>query len=136
MKLAKLIAVSDKMRKINARFVIITGYKNGFDRAQVPTAICRSYTRKEYKLGRVKDASDKNKYTTKIQFISRKYDVKVSCSCPDFTFRWEVANHRAGVSDIKYSNGEPPTTTNPNMKPGGCKHILAMAKFLKDKHGL
>lgn len=136
MKLAKLMAMSDKIRKINARFVKITGYKNGWDRKGIATAICRSYTPKEYKLGRIVDAKDKSKYTTSIKFVDKNLNVKVSCSCPDYTFRWEYANHKAGASDIVYSNGEPPVETNPNMKPGLCKHGLALAKYLRDRHGL
>lgn len=136
MKLAKLIAVSDKLRKINSKFVKITGYKNGWDRKGIATAICRSYSPREYSNGRVVPAKDLNKYTTSIKFLDKQLNVKVSCSCPDFMYRWEYANHRIGVSDIIYSNGEPARETNPLNRPGGCKHILALAQFVKDRHGL
>lgn len=137
MKLAKLVAGSDKLRKINSRFVRITGYKNGWDKKGIATAICRSYTPKEFKAGRIVDARDKNKYTTSIKFIDKGLNIKVSCSCPDYTFAgWEYANHVVGASDIIYGNGEPPVEKNPSNRPGLCKHLLCLAKFIKDKHGL
>lgn len=137
MKLAKLVSASDKLRKINARFVKIVGYKNGWDKAGHATAICRTYTPREYKGGRVVPATDYKRYTSSIKFLDKQLNVKVSCSCPDYTFAgWEYANHLAGASDLIYGNGEPPTIKNPQNKIGLCKHLLALRAFIQNKHGV
>jgi len=136
MKLAKLVNASEKTRKINARFVKIVGYKAGRDKDGLPTATAKTYTPREYKSGRVVESHDKNRYVSSIKFLDKKLNVKVSCSCPDYCFRWEYANHRQGASDIIYGNGEPPVETNPNLHLGLCKHILALRALVKQKHGV
>lgn len=62
----------------------------------------------------------------------RKMDVKVSCDCPDFMYRFEVANNKKGASNITYSNGKDPNIRNPNKRPGICKHLLATLDYLTD----
>ncbi len=57
--------------------------------------------------------------------------VEVSCSCPDFKYRWEVANKRVGSSQIFHSNGKKPNKTNPTMRPGLCKHLLALGNYIR-----
>jgi hypothetical protein len=137
MKLAQLVKSSDKMRKLNARLVKVVGYKAGKDRNGIPTAISKTYTPREIGVdGRIVPAKDHNKYVSSIKFLDPKLNVKVSCSCPDYCFRWEVANHKHGASDIIYSNGEPPLERNPNNKPGLCKHLLALRALIKAKHGV
>jgi len=51
-------------------------------------------------------------------------------NCPDYLYRWEVANARVGSSKIIHSNGQPPNVTNPTMRPGLCKHLLALAPYV------
>lgn len=138
MKLDQLVAKSERMRKLNSNLVKIVGYKTGFDKKGVPTAICKSYTPKEYIIGnRIVNARDKNRYTTSIKFIDKKLNVKVSCSCPDFTFagyEWVLA--QLGAADIIYGNGDPPDVRNASHKPGLCKHLLALRKVLKQRNGV
>jgi len=137
MKLAKLMNSSDKMRKINSRFVKVVQFKIGKDRYGLPTAVAKTYTPIEYTVTRrLQPARDQNRYVSSIKFLDRALNVKVSCSCPDYCFRFEVANHEAGASDIKYSNGEMPTTTNADMQPGLCKHLIALRKIVKDKYNV
>lgn len=137
MKLNQLVSKSDRMRKANARLVRVVGYKTGFDKLKRPTAVARTYTPREYTIGmRLRQAKDQNKYVSSIKFLDKELNVKVSCSCPDFMFRHEFANSQVGASDIIYGNGEPPTETNPSHTPGLCKHLLALRKILKDKHGV
>ena len=50
----------------------------------------------------------------------------VSCDCDNFKFQWEYALTHAGASKIKYSNGNPPTTTNPHLTHGVCSHLYAV----------
>ena len=121
MKLAKLVNSSDKMRKANARLVRVVGYKTGFDKNKIPTAVAKTYTPREYTIGmKLRQAKDKNKYVSSIKFLDRKLNVKVSCSCPDYMYRHEWANTQAGASDVIYGNGEPSTETNPSNKVGLC----------------
>jgi hypothetical protein len=138
MKLGKLVSLSESIRKINARFVKIKGYKTGMDKNGVPTAVARTHTPLEYTIGRrVVRARDQNQYTSSIKFLNKKYDVKVSCSCPDYMYAgWEYANHEVGASDIIYGNGEPPLIKNPDLRPGLCKHLLALRQLIKEKHGV
>lgn len=56
--------------------------------------------------------------------------IRVTCSCGNFLFQWEVSNAYRGISDIVYSNGDFPIVTNPNLKPGVCKHLLKCLMFL------
>jgi hypothetical protein len=136
MKLGKLVALSDKMRKINSKFVRITKYKAGRDKQGFATAVCQTFTPREFKQGRVVPSNDHNRYVSSIKFIDKNLNVKVSCSCGDYCFRWEYANHKVGASDIIYCNGEPPVETNSKMRPGLCKHLLALRAFIEKKHGV
>lgn len=58
-------------------------------------------------------------YATNIDFLNERH-VRVSCSCGDFWARWEYALARKGAAVIKYSNGDPPDSTNPKYIPGCC----------------
>lgn len=65
----------------------------------------------------------------------RGTDVKVSCSCLDFYYRFSAWNHsdgsllgKAPPPYVKKTDGEP---VNPNKVPGLCKHLMALANELK-----
>lgn len=49
--------------------------------------------------------------------------LKVSCNCSHFQFVCEVALHRWGAADIRYSNGDWPYQQNPRGQVGVCKHL-------------
>ena len=137
MKLNYLVSKSNRLRKLNARLVRVVGYKTGFDKKGIPTAVAKTYTPKEYTIGgRLVRAKDQNKYVSSIKFLDRSLNAKVSCSCPDYMFRWEYANAQAGASDILYGNGEAATTTNPGNQVGLCKHLLALRALIKEKNGV
>jgi len=137
MKLNKLVSTSDKLRKLNAKLVRVVQIKTGKDRKGNPTVMAKTYTPREVNVHyKIVPARDKSRYVSSIKFIDNKLNVKVSCSCPDYLFRWEVANHQAGCSDIVYSNGEPPLFTNPSMTPSMCKHLLALRGMIKTKYGV
>ncbi len=78
----------------------------------------------------------KSKYRTSIRSISPENpdlkggagDVIVSCSCPDFMYRWEVALAVKNAAKVKYSNGAYPKITNPKGKTSICKHLVAIAE--------
>lgn len=85
-----------------------------------------------FSLDRVKKGIKRNKYVTSITFLPKK-NVKVSCSCSDFMYRWEWSLNRKGAADIIYGNGDPPDDKNPTMIPGTCKHVVAFWEYLEDK---
>jgi hypothetical protein len=72
------------------------------------------------------------KYSTCIEVDAQK-KVHLSCSCDDFTFRWEHALQEVGSADIRYSNGEKPGLRNPGHVKGCCKHIVALWSFAQEK---
>ena len=59
--------------------------------------------------------------------IAKDSPVYVSCSCPDFKFRWEVSLAHRNNTSITYSNGAYPKITNPQLVPGVCKHVFRCA---------
>lgn len=68
----------------------------------------------------------------KPNFTSNDNGLKVSCGCERFMFHHEYALHYHGMSHIIYSNGEPPTATNPRFRASldgvqVCKHLYALA---------
>lgn len=140
MTLNELVRLSERMRRLNSRLVKIVGYKTGKDKQGIPTAVAKTYTPLEYKLGlggpRIGRASDQAKYVSSIKFLDRKMHVRVSCSCPDYYFRFEVANHLVGASDIIYSTGEMPDQSNPEYRPQLCKHLIRLRTLIKEKHNV
>lgn len=74
-------------------------------------------------------------YVTTIALPPAKGAV-VSCTCDDFMFVWEYALAKQGAAKIEYSNGEPPIDTNPQLRPGCCKHIYCLATTLINKNRL
>jgi hypothetical protein len=75
----------------------------------------------------------KTEYATMIDFIDLKDHVKVTCSCPDYCFMFEVALYRKGAADLIYSNGRMPNEKNSNRVPGMCKHLIRMCDLLVTK---
>ncbi len=137
MKFDVLVNKTDRMRKMNAKLVRVVGYKTGFDKKGIPTAISKTYTPREYIIGnKLVRARDQNKYTSSVKFLDKKLNCKVSCSCPDFLYRHEWALAQVGAADIIYGNGEPPDETNPGHKIGLCKHLVALRAIIKQRHGI
>lgn len=79
-----------------------------------------------------KKSPDRTKYISSIEFHGDDR-VKVSCSCSDFMFRWEYALTAKGGADIVYGNGDPPVDKNPSMKPGCCKHLVALIFLAQER---
>lgn len=137
MKLDALVRQSLPNRKLNASLVKVVGYKTGRDKQGLAVAMSKTYTVSEFNLmRRVVPAKDRNKYVSAIRFLDKKLNVHVACSCPDFMFRWEYALAKAGAAVIHYSNGDTADATNPDNRPGLCKHLLALRALVKKKHGI
>jgi len=83
--------------------------------------------------GKVHKNEDPSKYVTLIEFIDSELHVNISCSCSDFTYRWEWALWNRGAAQIEYSNGDSPDVRNPTYKPAGCKHFFALYEKIKSK---
>jgi hypothetical protein len=121
-------------RKQRANYVRILGMKAGYTPQGLGIVVGKTYSK--YKIdsrGNVVQNMDPTHYVTTITFIDKQLHVHVSCSCGDNTFRYEVANHYRDAAEIEYSNGEPPTTTNPNMNPGLCKHAYKIFEKIAPK---
>lgn len=137
MKLSQLMNSSERMRKLNSKFVKILNYKEGRDKSGQAVAMAKTYTPYELNVHhRIQPSKDKNRYVSSITFIDKKLNVKVSCSCPDYMYRWEFANAQAGAADIIYGNGDEPGSTNPGNVPGLCKHLIALRSAVKQKHNI
>lgn len=66
--------------------------------------------------------------------VNKHRKVLVQCSCESFVYVFEYANATKGASRLIYSNGEPPVFTNPQLAPGCCKHLIALAKIVIEKN--
>lgn len=67
----------------------------------------------------------------------RNTDVRVSCSCLDFYYRFSAWNHSDGSllgnppsPYVKKTDSEP---VNPNQVPGICKHLMALTNELRQE---
>lgn len=67
-------------------------------------------------------------------------DCKVHCDCPDYFYRWEYNNAKAGAGDFcdahnrqapKSKDSIPPGVGN--LGEGLCKHLIALGEFLETK---
>ncbi len=59
----------------------------------------------------------------------------VDCECPDFRYRWAWTNKqrgssRVGPGSLNQAWNKAPRITNPQGRPGLCKHILAARQYI------
>lgn len=130
----QIVKKANRLRQEGAHYVRITDLKKGYDargRGFVASASFSTHLIGED--GRPVPNPHPHKYVTVITFLDAKLNVKVSCSCADFLYRWEVALHNKGAADIEYSNGAFPTMTNPSGKHATCKHLIALYNRIKNK---
>lgn len=64
-----------------------------------------------------------------------KLDCEVDCDCKDYRYRWAWANKQRGSSHVgprslNQAWNKAPRITNPTARPGLCKHLLALRRFL------
>lgn len=124
--LAKIINATPPERIELSSFVKITDIRVGTSRASGKVRLVaktRSLEKKSY---------DRSHYSTMLE-AHEGGRVRLSCSCDDFMFRWEYALAARGGAQILYGNGEPPVDTNPRMKPGCCKHLIALIYLAKQR---
>ena len=59
--------------------------------------------------------------------------VKVSCACSFFKFSCEYALAKHGAANLRHSNGEPASFTNPSNYPLLCKHLYKLGMKVYNK---
>jgi hypothetical protein len=132
--LKQLYARTDEERKQRATYVQIVAMKTGYTNEGLGYVAAKTFSR--YKVGpdgKLKRNTVPNHYISMITFQNKKLQAVLSCSCDDNLFRWEVANSYKGASEIEYSNGAAPDTTNPNYRPGMCKHLVSLYLKIQPK---
>lgn len=134
--LKELLRGTPPLFKHNAKHVIISKLIRKKTKSGLPAVEAIAYsvdpyrpnkTRREHKLYIIGLDSQ----TTP---INKQRRVLVSCPCENYVFTWEYANALHGASKLVYSNGEPPTFTNPGNAVGLCKHCVALAEELVKKN--
>jgi len=134
LKLSTIVTRTDPVRRSNAKFVRLVQFKAGYTPRGTGYAACKSYSTHHYDVhGRVRVNPDRTRYVTVVEFIDKKLHVNVSCSCPDFMYRYEYALHKRKAADLEYSNGQPPDMTNPTQVVGQCKHLVALYLKLRNQ---
>lgn len=125
-----------KTQKTNAKFAFIRKfYGIRKDKDNRYYAYAKTYSTRIFnkKLGIFVVKKKRKVYDTFImvrKWKTRKPTVVLSCSCPDFKYRHEVALAVKGGAEITYSNGRRPRITNPRMRATCCKHCLRLYEFL------
>lgn len=128
----QIVRKTPKLRKENSLFVRLSTPKFGYTKKGTAFAAVKSYsTHIKLKDGSVVKHVSPEKYVTVVEFLDNRLHVNLSCSCPDFLYRFEVALNKKGAAQIEYSNGELPTVTNPTMIAACCKHCIALYNSLK-----
>ncbi len=120
----------------NSKYVKFKDVRVGFNENKQPFFVARTtspYIWDPRLRRRVTNPTKDNVYTTVIEVLNKSGKVKLSCSCPDFLFRHEVALFTKDAADIEYSNGQFPEITNPLLHPSCCKHCLALYEALHKK---
>ncbi len=125
---ARILRATPPDRIERSSFIKLTSVKTGVSKSSGKRKIIAQSVSID------KKSPDRTKYVSSVEFHGDDR-VKVSCSCSDFTFRWEYALAEKGGADIVYGNGDPPVDRNPSMKPGCCKHVVALL-FLSQERGL
>jgi intein/homing endonuclease len=123
----------------SAKYVRIVQTKKGWDSMGRGYIACASYSTKiwdPWKKRYIKNTTGPGKkparYVTVFVFLDTRLHVIVSCSCPDFKYRWEVALNHKEAAEIEYSNGELPVIRNPSMRPTFC---VARGSLVETRRG-
>lgn len=115
-------------RKDKAKNVVLVGVKPGYLKSGAPKINATAYS-----TANADGTSNKQKNRYKLVVYGtdpnqrlRDGAVKVSCSCPDFTYTYEVTLKNAGAADIVHSTGEPSDIRNPGQVRGVCCHLARL----------
>ncbi len=133
MKWREIFKYTPRDRRTLAEFVKVLRVKKGRDKNGFAVAMAET-TSLMSPDGEIIKPNKRVKYLTTVTFIDSDLHVRVSCSCPDQMYRWEVPLNKRGAAAIEYSNGQPTRITNPSSVPGMCKHLVAFYRKLKSEH--
>ena len=114
--------------KSNASYVVVKSLKEATTKGGLPGIRARTMTMVN-KAPQLYETSIIGKEAG-IPIVKQKH-VLVSCSCDWFWSHCEYALAHWGSAVIKYSNGEPATTTNPQNHPLLCKHLVKLAEVIR-----
>lgn len=132
----QLLKAITKDRKTKANSVVLVNVKPGYRKNGAPrlNAVAYSTHNADGTPNREKTRYQCVVYGTDPNKRLHEGPVKVSCSCPDFTFTYEVTLHNVGAADIIHSNGEPSDVRNPRQFAGTCCHLhRLLAEIVRSK---
>lgn len=128
----EIVKRTPKLRQENAKYVKLVSPKFGYTPKGHAFVAVKSWSTKVItRQGLIVKKTNPDKYVTVVEFLDDKLHVNLSCSCPDFMYRFEVALHNNQAANIEYSNGELPVMTNPAMVAACCKHCIALFDRLR-----
>lgn len=121
-------------RKLNGRLVLRNRQQTGLDYQ----CSLKAQERDTYsKITKIEYAGRQHVYDLTVpegsKFVANGFIVH---NCDDFWAVWEYALNKQGAANIGHSNGQPPNEKNPSMRPGCCKHLVAMSRKLIERNKL
>jgi len=85
-------------------------------------------------------------HNTRISFLkeittrdnARKTPCRVDCTCEDYRYQHAYANNAHDAGDmgkesLNKCNGQFPSRTNNNLRPGLCKHLVSLRDYIRTK---
>lgn len=131
LSIAQVLRTTPRVFKENSKNVVIKELKRGKTKSGLPgvRAVAKDVFSKPGQRGRshkcaIVAMDGKPVYTSK--------SVHFQCDCEAFMYWCEVALNKYGAAAIKFSNGEPPDTRNPQKLPMICKHLIELAYTCKE----
>jgi hypothetical protein len=130
----------DRSKKMSVRKMPVTTTSTGrywnFSYKSDPSHITRTA---QYPSGR----QHKGRILILNQNISKNKNIvdfpcSVSCTCEDYRYKYAYANNdkqsgELGKDSLTKNNGQFPKQTNPYLRPGLCKHLASLKKYLSTK---
>ena len=128
LSIRQLIRLTDVGRRDRSEVVKLTAMKVKRNADGMPMVMAKTRTYANPKTGAPVPKTEGHTYISAFEVYGKH--VLCSCSCDDFMYRFEYALWKHGAARLEYSNGEPPTSTNPSKLPCLCKHLYLLAKTL------
>lgn len=129
MTFAQIFGRTPQNRKDKAAYVTVKEAK--VQRTAYGTVIYKAKLHSTNEADGTPKKGQRNQYVATIETNDKQ--VVVSCSCLDFTYRWEYPLHMRKAARLEYSNGEKTRETNPGMIPGCCCHLVKLGNVLVKK---
>ena len=128
----QIVKRTPTLRKENSKYAVVAEPRFGYTADGHAFVAARTWTTKvKDSYGHIVRKPPEPKYVTVVEFLDKSLHVNISCSCPDFLYRFEVALSLKDAYQIEYSNGALPVVTNPALRAACCKHCIAMYSKIK-----